>query len=82
MGTVFYSWQSDRDGKTGRSLIEGALKEAISAIKTDDTLVPAARKELDFDKDNLLVRVCRQPDGSPQESIMPHSTLRVCVNPE
>lgn len=36
--TVFYSWQSDLDGKTTRSFIEDALKRAVKAIKNDDSI--------------------------------------------
>lgn len=36
--TVFYSWQSDLDGKTTRSFIEDALKQAVKAIKNDDSI--------------------------------------------
>ncbi|GHO94827.1 hypothetical protein KSF_048750 [Reticulibacter mediterranei] len=35
---IFYSWQSDLDGKTTRSCIEEALRRAIKALKKDDTL--------------------------------------------
>lgn len=35
---VFYSWQSDLDGKTTRSFIEEALKRAVKAIKNDDSI--------------------------------------------
>src|SRR6266702_580043 len=35
---VFYSWQSDLDGKTTRSFIEEALKKAIKVLQKDDTL--------------------------------------------
>ncbi len=36
--TIFYSWQSDLDGKTTRSLIEGCLNTAIRQLGRDDDL--------------------------------------------
>ena len=35
---IFYSWQSDLDGKTTRSFIEDALKRAVKALRKDDSL--------------------------------------------
>ena len=51
--TVFYSWQSDTDPKANRNFIEEALKRAIRKINADAELVPAAREELQFDKDTV-----------------------------
>lgn len=49
---VFYSWQSDLDGKGNRNLIQDALIRALKAIKKDDseTLEPV----LDRDTSGLL----------------------------
>jgi hypothetical protein len=33
--TIFFSWQSDRDSRTGRNLVERALERAISKISKD-----------------------------------------------
>jgi hypothetical protein len=46
---VFYSWQSDLDGKTTRSFIEEALKRAIKALQKDDTLDVAIYKRSQVD---------------------------------
>jgi hypothetical protein len=35
---IFYSWQSDLDGQTNRWFIEHALKNAVKAIKKEDSL--------------------------------------------
>lgn len=42
---IFYSWQSDLPNKTNRTIIEEAIKKAISNLKEDFSL------ELSFDKD-------------------------------
>lgn len=36
--SIFYSWQSDLDGKTTRSFIEDPLRRAVKALRKDDTL--------------------------------------------
>ena len=51
--TVFYSWQSDTNQKVNRNFIEEALKKAIRKINADAELVPAAREEVQFDKDTV-----------------------------
>lgn len=35
---IFYSWQSDLENKTNRGFIEQALKDAVKAIRNDDTI--------------------------------------------
>lgn len=52
---VFYSWQSDLDGKTTRSFIEEALKRAIKALQKDDTL----------DVEPVIDRDTKDVPGSP-----------------
>ncbi len=42
--TVFFSWQSDRRTKEGRSLIENALKTALERISKDINLDEAIRE--------------------------------------
>ena len=36
--TVFYSWQSDLEGRANRSLIGDALAKAAKTLRADDTL--------------------------------------------
>jgi hypothetical protein len=36
--TVFYSWQSDLEGRANRNLIEDALKKATKTLRADDSL--------------------------------------------
>jgi hypothetical protein len=52
---IFYSWQSDLDGKTTRSFIEEALKRAIKALQKDDTL----------DVEPVIDRDTKDVPGSP-----------------
>jgi len=35
---IFYSWQSDLPNKTNRGFIEQALKNAVEAIRDDDSV--------------------------------------------
>ncbi len=44
MATVFFSWQSDQDFRTGRALIEKALERAISKISEDMELFEPDRE--------------------------------------
>jgi hypothetical protein len=36
--TVFYSWQSDLEGRANRSLIEDALERAAKTLRADESL--------------------------------------------
>src|SRR5665213_167616 len=49
--TIFFSWQSDRPAKEGRSFIEQALKDAVARITRDVTVEDAVRDGLEVDKD-------------------------------
>lgn len=51
MPTIFFSWQLDRPAKTGRNLVEKALRQAIDDLSDDLELEAAIRDELAFDKD-------------------------------
>jgi hypothetical protein len=53
--SIFYSWQSDLDGKTTRSFIEDALRRAIKALRKDDTL----------DVEPVIDRDTKDVPGSP-----------------
>jgi hypothetical protein len=57
--TVFFSWQSDRSSREGRSLIEKALEEAVKRIAADSNIDEPLR-ELYVDKDTKNV------PGSPR----------------
>ena len=61
MTTVFLSWQTDRDSRTGRNLIETALERAISRIAKDINLFEPSRDggALTLDRDT------RDVAGSP-----------------
>src|SRR5262249_33921634 len=50
MTKIFWSWQSDRPGRTGRFLVRDALQKAIEAILADGDLEEPAR-ELHLDHD-------------------------------
>jgi hypothetical protein len=51
MTKVFWSWQSDRPGKTGRHFVRDALQDAISAIMADGNLEESQRDlHLDHDR--------------------------------
>ena len=52
---IFYSWQSDLDGKTTRSFIEDALRRAIKSLRKDDTL----------DVEPVIDRDTKDVPGSP-----------------
>jgi hypothetical protein len=47
---VFFSWQSDRQGREGRSLIEKALQRAVARISRDISVEEAVR-DLEVDRD-------------------------------
>jgi hypothetical protein len=48
---IFWSWQSDRDGRTNRHLIKDAIEEAIAALKVERDIEEAERDiELDHDR--------------------------------
>ena len=49
--TIFFSWQSDRPAKEGRSFLEQALKDAVARIARDVTVEDAVRDGLEVDKD-------------------------------
>jgi hypothetical protein len=48
---VFWSWQSDTPGNTGRHLIRSALEAAISELKIAEEIEDAVRNELHLDSD-------------------------------
>ena len=56
---MFFSWQSDRPNRGGRTLIENALKDAISRVTEDVEVEEALRQGLTLDKDTMGV------SGSP-----------------
>jgi hypothetical protein len=50
--TVFYSWQSDSEGKVNRNFIEASLKRAIKQINKGLAVEDAPRKsDIELDKD-------------------------------
>ena len=49
--TLFYSWQSDRPTKTGRNLIERALRRAVREIQSDLEIEESLRENLSVDRD-------------------------------
>jgi len=55
MNTVFYSWQSDRQGAVCRNFIERALQSAIERLRADVEIEPSLRKDLELDKDTKNV---------------------------
>jgi len=57
---IFWSWQSDIDGKTGRFLIRGALQNAIDKLKQATDIEVPSRDDLHLDHDMLGV------SGSPE----------------
>ena len=61
MATAFLSWQSDRDSRTGRNLVERALELAISRISKDINLFGSNRN----DGALILDRDTRNVAGSP-----------------
>jgi hypothetical protein len=48
---VFWSWQSDTPGSTGRHLIRAALEAAIAELKVADGIEDAIRGDLHLDSD-------------------------------
>lgn len=48
---VFWSWQSDTPGGTGRHLIRAALEDAISELKLVEEIEEAVRTDLHLDSD-------------------------------
>jgi hypothetical protein len=48
---IFWSWQSDTLGKTGRHLVRDALKEAIERLKQATDVEEPGREELHLDQD-------------------------------
>lgn len=51
MSKVFFSWQADRPGKTGRHLIHDALEDAVKAILAEAVIEDADRDEIHVDSD-------------------------------
>src|ERR1700730_1901226 len=48
---VFWSWQSDRPGKTGRHFVRAAIQEAIDAILAEGQIEESQRDlHLDYDR--------------------------------
>ena len=60
---VFWSWQSDTSGRTGRYFVRDALADAIDALKADEDIVEPTEREardaLELDHDR------RGVPGSP-----------------
>lgn len=52
---IFWSWQSDTEGKTGRFLIRDALQDAIDKLKQEPDVEEPVREELHLDHDILGV---------------------------
>jgi hypothetical protein len=48
---IFWSWQSDTPGETGRYLVRDALKDAIGKLKQADEVEDATRDALHLDQD-------------------------------
>jgi hypothetical protein len=48
---IFWSWQSDTPGKTGRHLVRDALADAVAELKESPELDEAVREELHLDQD-------------------------------
>lgn len=48
---IFWSWQSDTPGKTGRHFIRKVLEDAIKQLKVDDELDEPERDDLHLDHD-------------------------------
>jgi hypothetical protein len=49
---IFWSWQSDTSGKTGRHFVRDALDEAVAALKLESSpLEPGDREALHVDQD-------------------------------
>ncbi len=59
--TIFFSWQSDRDSRTGRNLVERALERAISKISKDINMFEPDREGGPL----VLDRDTRNVAGSP-----------------
>jgi hypothetical protein len=59
--TIFFSWQSDQDSRTGRNLIERALERAISKISRDIDMFEPDREGRPL----MLDRDTRNVAGSP-----------------
>lgn len=51
MSKVFFSWQADRPGKTGRHLIHAALEDAVNAILAKAEIEDADRDDIHVDSD-------------------------------
>src|SRR6266699_149918 len=69
---VFYSWQSDLDGKTTRSFIEEALKKAVKVLQKDDTL----------DVGLVIDRDTKDVPGSPDIAKYNTKLNRVGIKPQ
>ncbi|MDX2105769.1 MAG: hypothetical protein SFY67_05145 [Candidatus Melainabacteria bacterium] len=50
---VFYSWQSDLNGKTTRFFVRDCLEAAIKGLKKEPNVFDAERLELDYDTKNV-----------------------------
>jgi hypothetical protein len=48
---IFWSWQSDTPGSTGRFLVRDALKEAVDQLKQVPDIDDAVRERLHVDHD-------------------------------
>jgi hypothetical protein len=57
---IFWSWQSDTPGKTGRYLIRDALKDAIDQLKQTLDIEEPAREDLHLDQD--IQEITGSPD--------------------
>lgn len=59
---VFWSWQSDTHGKTGRHFIKGALVEALAELKEDPTIEDSERDEEGLHLDQDVQGAMGSPD--------------------
>jgi hypothetical protein len=48
---IFYSWQSDRPGKTGRHFIRSCLEAAIAELNVEVVTDEASRPDIELDHD-------------------------------
>jgi len=48
---IFWSWQSDTPGKTGRHFIREVLEDALKQLKVEDELDEPKRDDLHLDHD-------------------------------
>jgi hypothetical protein len=86
---IFYSWQSDLDGKTTRSFIEDALRRAVKSLRKDDTLdvepvIDRDTKDVPGSPDiakTILVKIGRAQIFVGDVSIVNQGAKRLTPNP-